>query len=923
MQEDLAAEPIPRGKDASMHLHLPASEYSQDTSHVFTSIFKDTYTKEVIGRDTASNLSKTKRGSSDHHEKHVEELEQIHSKNAECTKQADMLEKHITQARVRVAATEAQTRARLLEEMGEAYDQLGLPPARSTFQWCVDSDLLKRNNLIGPQDYRPDSRAERESYAARSAARDQTGGKPRDGSECSLQTLDGTLPRSDVVVKRKSSHVGAKCRPSVPKAASKSSDQSVAAARDSFKKLKAPQNVPRNPRFLPPHVNSLVRAPRGSKGEKKKSLREATTLSLLSTTDESVSVFQATPQVVSFTEYTVGQVYETSLELKNLTASSRYIRVIPPTTTYFSIGLGRFPGEGGMVAPGMCCKYTVRFAPDSLGDFEDYVVVETEAPQPLLVPLVARRPPPILSLPRVLDCGPSLVGGVKLVEYLCCNQGLSGGSFCIMPRSQWPASNLRTVSYSQDFTVVCDNCQVKDITIQERDLAAEHFVRFPSCHPHCVERKTAVIKNHTDLELPFFWQVMMPNLQSLLPGEEPDLARIHFHPATDDVFHVSPLIGSLAPRQDQAFEFTYLPKELKDHHSVCQLVVRDVPQCPTESGQSGAPKMSHVIVMEVEVKGSTKPYQLRLEPSAVVLPGKPFVGTTTRTKFKLWNHSTSGVLFHWERMNDCHIMEVEPCRGEIEVNACAQLDLVVTGGRPEKVVTSLLCHIEKHHQPLGLPVEVSFKGPELTLSDPILDLGLQRLGEESHRTVLLTNTSPLEASWTLGKSGSGGPEDPQLVSLEPRRGVLAAQASCRLDVVFRALACGHFDALLEISVEQGSECYLSVRADVESPRVCLSSSELAFSEIYVGVPANGVVSLVNRSLLPAHFAWTSQLQGKQASLCSASFRPPSGTLDPHATVDVTVEYTSHTDVSGTSYIVVGGWSDAFFKVSLCHFGPMF
>ena len=50
-----------------------------------------------------------------------------------------------------------------------------------------------------------------------------------------------------------------------------------------------------------------------------------------------------------------------------------------------------------MVAPGMSCKYMVRFAPDSLGDYEDCLVVETQAPYPMVLPLVARRPLPILT----------------------------------------------------------------------------------------------------------------------------------------------------------------------------------------------------------------------------------------------------------------------------------------------------------------------------------------------------------------------------------------------------------------------------------------------------------------------------------------------------------------------------------------------
>lgn len=44
-----------------------------------------------------------------------------------------------------------------------------------------------------------------------------------------------------------------------------------------------------------------------------------------------------------------------------------------------------------------------------------------------------------------------------------------------------------------------------------------------------------------------------------------------------------------------------------------------------------------------------------------------------------------------------------------EENECFDFDLIVTGGKPEKVVTSLVCHIEHHHEPITLAVEVSFK----------------------------------------------------------------------------------------------------------------------------------------------------------------------------------------------------------------------
>ncbi|KAM3863421.1 deleted in lung and esophageal cancer protein 1-like [Diretmus argenteus] len=637
----------------------------------------------------------------------------------------------------------------------------------------------------------------------------------------------------------------------------------------------------RNPCFFPPN------APQGGKSliqprsRVEKVVQRRRVVVEQSPVDKSVPVFLPNPSEVFFTGYSVGHVYETTLDLKNLTASSRHVRVIPPTTPYFSIGMGRFPGEGGIVASGMSCKYTVRFAPDSLADYEDFIVVETQAQHPFLVPIKAQRPPLALTLPRVLDCGYCLIGGVKCVEFLCCNDGLSAETFCIMPKNQWPASNLRSVVTTafaeqppfavspslfalqpgqttvvevvffptlaekccQVFTIVCDNCQVKDVTIQGEgqmialelvsvsgenglpvlgelcDLTAEHFVRFSPCNPHSVQEKKLVIRNNAHLELPFHWRIMKPNLQPLLPGEAPDPSHIQFHLAADGVFHISPERGVLAPCQDQEFLFTYFPKELKDYHSVCHLVLRDVPQQPTQSSGNGAPqpmntasKVSDVIVMEIEVKGSTEPYQVQLEPYAIHISGELFIGTTTRRKFKMRNHSKSCILVQWERMSSCHIIEVEPSTGKLEVNECLDLDLVVTGGKPERVVTRLLCHIQHRHTPVTLAVEVSFKGPIVTLSVPSLDLGFVRVGEQTQTSVLLTNTTQLEASWTLEeKNTSQRDHHPPQIVPEPCGGVLPPLASCSVDVLFTPHSCQHFDTVLELAVENGTGCHLSVR----------------------------------------------------------------------------------------------------------------
>ncbi|XP_052362069.1 deleted in lung and esophageal cancer protein 1-like [Oncorhynchus keta] len=75
----------------------------------------------------------------------------------------------------------------------------------------------------------------------------------------------------------------------------------------------------------------------------------------------------------------------------------------------------------------------------------------------------------------------------------------------------------------------------------------------------------------------------------------------------------------------------------------------------------------------------------------------------------MWNNSRSRITFHWERSSDCHIMEVEPPAGEIEMNECFDLELVLTGGRPGEVISRLLCHVQHHHQPVALVIQVTFK----------------------------------------------------------------------------------------------------------------------------------------------------------------------------------------------------------------------
>eukprot|EP00066_Takifugu_rubripes_P016980 XP_011606246.1 PREDICTED: deleted in lung and esophageal cancer protein 1 [Takifugu rubripes] len=720
-------------------------------------------------------------------------------------------------------------------------------------------------------------------------------------------------------------------------------------AQEKMRMLKDRHDFLPNPRFLP--LNTPI-------------LNFINSLPSQSSSEAPVPVFLAEPATLLFSDYTVGRVYEATLELKNVTSASQHVRVIPPATSFFSMGLGRFPGDGGMVAPGMSCKYTIRFAPDSLGDYEDCVTVEMQM-EKLVVPIVAKRPPPVLTLPKTLDCGYCLIGGVKFVQFQCKNVGLSGGSFCIIPKGQWPVSNLRSVARTQfseqapfavspslfnlqsgdtvvvevvffptaaerssrDFTVVCDNCQVKEITVEgegqliavkfilasekterpslaeARDLTAQHFVRFSPCNPHSVQQEKFIVRNNTHVELPFHWRIMKPNLRYLLPGETPEPSYIRFHQATDDAFQVRPPAGVLAPCQDEEFLLTFNPKELRDYHSVCHLVLNDVPQprpqpldlsCSSLQPLQAGTKVSNVVALEIEVKGSTEPYQVLLEPNAVVIPGEIFISKETRRSFMMWNHSRTCVSFQWERTcSSSHIIEIEPPTGRIEVNEHFDFNLVVTGLKPVRVETSVVCRIRHHAKPVSLAVMVKFKGPIVTPSIPSIDFGLMELGRRAQTSLILTNITPLKATWAL-KEREGHKDSP--ISVWPRRGVLRPWASCSVDVAFTPRLCQEYDTELQLAVVDGQDFRLWVRAVVQSPQVCLLNCQLLLSELYLGVPTTATVTLFNQTLLPSHFRWRSQLEGNLSGLCMATFDPSSGTLEPNSRMEITVTFISHTDL---------------------------
>ncbi|NXY73098.1 DLEC1 protein, partial [Glareola pratincola] len=726
-------------------------------------------------------------------------------------------------------------------------------------------------------------------------------------------------------------------------------------------KLEKRQNYLKNPRFFPP--NAL----HGGKSLVISQEKVEQTIARRKAEDNkgdtsSVPVFLANPPAVLFSDYEVGQVYEMTIELQNITSTCHHVRLIPPSTSAFAIGPGKFPGKGGMIAPGMTCQYTVQFIPEYLGDYEDCILVETQVSEPLLIPIQAKRPPPVLTLPHVIDCGSCLVGGIKVTIILCRNEGFSTGKFCIMPKKAWPPPNFRAVATvgfviqdpfgiypavfelapgqsttvevvffpsfpevsQQTYTIVCDNCQVNDVTVtgvgqlialelvfvtggesksepgEVTDVTAQHLIRFGPQNPHNTEEKKLVIRNSTHVELPFYWQIIKPNLKPLIPEETEDFMKLKYNRDTESAFSLNPEQGVLLPHADHEFTLTYTPQELKNYHSVIQMVLRDIPESPClvkEGMLQNIPayKAEDVIALEIEVKGSTEPFHVLLEPYAIIIPGENFIGVNVRKTFKMWNNSKSLIKYTWEKIMPCDIVEVEPHTGIIDMNKCCEFELAITGSQPGYISRDLQCKIEHCPDPVVLHVEAAFKGPLLCIDVPSLQLGLTKQGESVLRTFEIKNLCQLPAHWRMQESHVCLAERNEEVSpftIQPSAGEIPPLGICSVSVQFTSLLCQRLQTVLELEVENGEGSHLPVFVEVQTPQACLVSSHLVFTEIYTGVPAKATSKLFNQTLLPAKYLW-GKLIGSQAAFCSIAVSPASGTLGPNEEKEFCIELSAN------------------------------
>ncbi|XP_064278685.1 deleted in lung and esophageal cancer protein 1 isoform X1 [Passer domesticus] len=968
------AEGSPNSKTQDSGAGLGTSEGSrsgdpQDISHVLARAFKDLYTGDVFEVDMATGWIESQGGDSVYQDSYTDELEKLLAEYKSRLTEADKAEEEIIQAQARAKDEEERVLKQMKICAGKYFHKLGLPPVASSFRWIVDNELLRKNNLICPEDYIAEKlplakapKGESEPGYLKGARKQRAFSLDESvyltDSATSVSSALSSVQDSSLEAKT----ISKKTKDSQKQARKESKSWIAEELNEYFSRLEKRQNYLKNPRFFPPNTldggKSLVISQQ--KVEEIIARRKAEDPK----GDIScVPVFLASPPSIQFLYDKIGQVCQKTVELRNITSTGQRVRLIPPSTSVFSICPGKYPGKGKMIAPGMARQYTVQFIPKDLGQYEDHILVESQVSESFVIPIQAKVSLPVLKLPAIIDFGPCLVGGIKTKEILCRNEGDKTGKFSIMPGKAWPAPDSGVAATAdfviqdpfgiqpavlelapgqkaavevvffpslpeasqQTFTILCDNYPVNYVTVtglgevmalellfvtggeskaqlgEVTDATAQHLIQFEPQNPQSSKKKTLVIKNSTHLKVPFFWQITKPNLKPLIPEQTVNFTEVKKNQDPESAFSLNPEQGVLSPCRDHEFILTYAPQELKSYHSVVQMVVRDIPESPSflvKKILQNIPecRVEGVIALEIEVKGSTEPFHLLLEPYAIIIPGENFIGVNVKKTFKLWNNSKTLIKYTWEKITDSEIIEAEPRTGVIDVNKCCEFVLAISRSKPGIISRNLPCHVELCPEPVMLHVEAAFKGPLLCIDVPSLRFGLTKQGEIVSRTFEINNLSQVPAQWRMQESQvflAQRNEEVSTFTIQPSSGEIPPLGLCTVSVHFTALQCQRLQTVLELEVENGEGSHLPVFVEVQTPQACLISSHLVFSEIYTGVPVKATSKLFNQTLLPAKFLWGKPI-GSQAASCSIVVSPASGTLGPNEEKEFCIELSSNT-----------------------------
>eukprot|EP00163_Fabomonas_tropica_P026970 TRINITY_DN50_c0_g1_i1.p1 TRINITY_DN50_c0_g1~~TRINITY_DN50_c0_g1_i1.p1 ORF type:complete len:1698 (+),score=359.61 TRINITY_DN50_c0_g1_i1:1484-6577(+) len=670
------------------------------------------------------------------------------------------------------------------------------------------------------------------------------------------------------------------------------------------------------------------------------------------TAERGVPTFRVEPERVSWGEYQVGHIYEEVVTIRNVSKISHRVRVLPPATPFFSVSPVRYPRGDSLIAPGCICQVTISFAPNSLGDFHDEIVLEDDGGVISTLELTAARPPPRLSIGSEWDCGAGLVGSMTVVHFSVTNHGGSG-SFCLFPAAgdstsqvvhtddgdifQAGAFTVRPASCDipkghteefivefaptevgdivQPFRLACDNlrtlpCQlVAEATASTISISQVNgnpvdageqpkSLGFGSTSVNARIHKTVTLHNPTGVALPYVWDLyrMKGDTQPLtLPERDAniDLNALELEPRPP-----VPDMGGASPRgsDDASLSQASMSRGASQHGAYSSV------------GSQGDKASDNSVHEQEEEEGRVSAMGDDDDDGDVDSHGEVSVGKGSDAIHRPFVISPCGGMIEPGDSVDI-VFTFEPDR----VHNYSYLANLVVGDLEDSPGSQ-----RRHEQQLVL--RGSGQADRLTVDTPLVSFPGHLLAGQLYRRVfhvynqgradvaydwkLLSQTPlPEEDNHGLNDTVRSNVSDlaassgshlsaRQLIEVQPATGVIHRDATLELELVVRAAQPGPLRACLSCHVANGPPVYINVQAEVRGPEVRIIDPEVAFGLVLIGSTVEHPLCIENLS--EGHANWSIRLHDTPELTTQIRdefhITPSDGILSPFHSEELSISY---------------------------------
>lgn len=114
--------------------------------------------------------------------------------------------------------------------------------------------------------------------------------------------------------------------------------------------------------------------------------------------------------------------YEIPVKIYNISDKSKRINITPPKSNIFKVDYERY--KNSQIAPGLCLKSTILFECESLEDYFDEIIINSENDLKIKLCLKALKPQPIVHYEPLVNLGfvPVNTKKVEKIEFI--NDGM-------------------------------------------------------------------------------------------------------------------------------------------------------------------------------------------------------------------------------------------------------------------------------------------------------------------------------------------------------------------------------------------------------------------------------------------------------------------------------------------------------------------